>query len=100
VGFALHGQARGEVVDFGLAVNADAEVVDAGCGLGTLRVEPEGEPGARRGPAAGMSHRIARQRAVLEELDLDRVTQAAAVLLQGPRHYSRDRARPVTGSFR
>jgi hypothetical protein len=80
VGLAELVQPAGEPVDGGLVRHADGEVVESGGGAGPVRVEPQGEVR----PAGRMGQSAAHQRALLDELDLDLVAQAAAVPLQRP----------------
>jgi hypothetical protein len=80
VGLAELVQPAGEPVDGGLVWHADGEVVESGGGAGPVRVEPQGEVRA----AGRMGQSAAHQRALLDELDLDLVAQAAAVPLQRP----------------
>ena len=63
-----------------LSGHADGEVVEPGGGAGPLRVEPQAEVR----PSGRMGQPDAHQRALLDELDLDLVAQAAAIPLQRP----------------
>ena len=80
VGLADLVQPAGEQVHSGLAGHADGEVVEPGGRAGPVRVEPQAEARA----AGRMRQPVAHQRALLDELELDLVAQAAAVPLQRP----------------
>jgi hypothetical protein len=72
------GQPGGQVIDRRLVRHADAEVIEACRGPGALGIEAQGEGGT----AVGVRHRVAHQPALLDELDLRVIAQAAAVPVQ------------------
>ena len=78
VGLAEFVQPAREPVNGGLVRHADGEVVEPGGRAGPVRVEPQGQVRA----AGRVGQCTAHQRALLDELDLELVAQAAAVPLQ------------------
>ena len=77
---AQRGQPGGELVDRVLVRHADAEVVEAGGSPGALGIQPQAQGRA----SVGMRQRDAHQAALLDELQLNLVAQAAEIPLAGP----------------